>query len=110
MQKQIRKLRAQLLLGFLVFWTGCSAPRDIIIFTGNTMGTTFTIKIISAQPLKNYQNLEIGIDYVLESVSQQMSTWEPNSELSRFNRNKSKKTIPVSSQLFDLVESLKEVN
>ena len=105
MKKQIRQLKAQLVLGFLVFWTGCNLPRDIIIFTGHTMGTTYTIKIISAQPFNNYQNLEIGIDSVLESVSQQMSTWEPNSELSRFNRNKSKKPIPVSSQLFDVVES-----
>ena len=110
MQKQIRKLRAQLLLGFLVFWTGCSAPRDIIIFTGNTMGTTFIIKIISVQPFKNYQNLEIGIDSVLEEINCQMSTWDPNSELSRFNRNKSINPIPVSSQLFKVVKSAMSVS
>ena len=97
-------------MGFLLFWTGCNAPRDIIIFTGNTMGTTFIIKIISAQPFKNYQNLEIGIDSVLEAVNQQMSTWDPNSELSRFNRNKSINPIPVSSQLFEVVESAMSVS
>ena len=102
MKKQIRKLKAQLLLGFLVFWTGCSAPRDIIIFTGHTMGTTFAIKIISAQPFNNYQNLEIGIDSVLEEMNRQMSTWNPSSEISRFNRNKSINPISVSLQLFEV--------
>ena len=33
------------------------------------MGTTFTIKIISAQPFNNYRNLEIGIDSVLEKTN-----------------------------------------
>ena len=89
-------------MGFLLFWTGCNAPRDIIIFMGNIMGTTFTIKIISAQPFNNYRNLEIGIDSVLEEMNKQMSTWNPNSEISRFNRNKSINPISVSSQLFEV--------
>ena len=102
--KQNQKLKAQLLLGFLVLWTGCSAPREIINFTGNTMGTTFAIKIISSKSFNSYQKLEIGIDSILEKVNQQMSIWDPNSEISKFNRNKSIDPISVSSQLFEVVE------
>ena len=110
MKKQYPKLKAQLLLGFLVLWTGCSAPREIINFTGNTMGTTFAIKIISSKSFNSYQKLEIGIDSILEKVNQQMSIWDPNSEISRFNRNKSINPISVSSQLFEVVESAMSVS
>ena len=102
--KQNQKLKAQLLLGFLVLWTGCSAPREIINFTGNTMGTTFAIKIISSKSFNSYKKLEIGIDSILEKVNQQMSIWDPNSEISKFNRNKSIDPISVSSQLYEVVE------
>ena len=64
MKKQNPKLKAQLLLGFLLFWIGCGAPRDITNFTGHTMGTTFSIRIIPAGSFNNYQKLELGIDSV----------------------------------------------
>lgn len=105
MKKQNPKLKAQLLLGFLLFWTGCGAPRDITNFTGHTMGTTFLIKIIPTESFNNYQKLELGIDSVLEAVNQKMSTWDPNSEISKFNRSRSTDPIPVSEQLFEVVES-----
>ena len=105
MKKQNSKLKAQLLLGFFLFWSGCGVPRDITNFTGHTMGTTFSIKIIPAGSYNNYQKLELGIDSVLEAVNQKMSTWDPNSELSKFNRIRSTDVIPVSAQLFEVIES-----
>ena len=105
MKKQNPKLKAQLLLGFLLFWIGCGAPRNINNFTGHTMGTTFSIRIIPAGSFNNYQKLELGIDSVLEAVNQKMSTWDPNSEISKFNRSRSTDPIPVSAQLFEVVES-----
>ena len=104
-KKQNPKLKAQLLLGFLLFWTGCGSPRDITNFTGHTMGTTFLIKIIPTGSYNNYQKLELGIDSVLEAVNQKMSTWDPNSEISKFNLIRSTDVIPVSAQLFKVVES-----
>ena len=109
-KKQNPKLKAQLLLGFLFFWIGCSTPRDITNFTGHTMGTTFSIKIIPAESFNNYQKLELGIDSVLETVNQQMSTWDPNSEISKFNRNRLTDPIPVSVQLFEVVESAMSIS
>ena len=105
MKKQNPKLKAQLLLGFFLFWSGCGVPRDITNFTGHTMGTNFSIKIIQTGSFNNYQKLELGIDSVLEAVNQKMSTWDPNSEISKFNRNRSTDPIPVSVQLFEVVES-----
>ena len=109
-KKQNPKLKAQLLLGFLLFWIGCSTPRDITNFTGHTMGTTFSIKIIPTGSFNNYQKLELGIDSVLEAVNQKMSTWDPNSEISKFNRNRSTDPIPVSVQLFEVVESAMSIS
>ena len=110
MKKQNPKLKAQLLLGFFLFWSGCGVPRDITNFTGHTMGTTFSIKIIQTGSFNNYQKLELGIDSVLEAVNQKMSTWDPNSEISKFNRNRSTDPIPVSVQLFEVVESAMSIS
>ena len=110
MKKQYPKLKAQLLLGFLLFWIGCGAPRNITNFTGHTMGTTFSIRIIPTESFNNYQKLELGIDSVLEAVNQKMSTWDPNSEISKFNRSRSTDPIPVSAHLFEVVESAMSIS
>lgn len=52
---------------------------------GNTMGTTWSVQCMEAPgfPVASLSRL---IQVVLDDVIQQMSTWEPNSLLSRFNR------------------------
>ena len=42
----IKTLKAQLMLGFLFFWAGCSQHRQEIQLSGLTMGTTYIIKIV----------------------------------------------------------------
>ena len=76
--------RTQILLGFLLVWMGCSSPRDIIIISGQTMGTTYSIKIIHVGLFEAQKKIEQGIDSILTEVNRKMSTWDPNSEISLF--------------------------
>jgi thiamine biosynthesis lipoprotein len=52
--------------------------------SGATMGTTWAVHVFAPSGLSR-QTLERGIEARLALVVKQMSTWEPDSDLSRFN-------------------------
>ena len=64
---------------------GCSG-NDYTIFSGNTMGTTYHIKIFS-RSFNNISTLKKRIDQRLDEINQSMSTYIDESEISRFNRS-----------------------
>jgi len=79
-----------LFLGFaLLLVSACkkTAPlsSDLAEFHGPTMGTTYTVKTVLTQPLAQEQ-IKGRIDETLKRVNKLMSTYDPESELSRFNR------------------------
>ena len=62
------------------------APRaDILSLCGETMGTTWSVKVVSAADLAA-DALHAGIEAVLDGVIAEMSTWIARSDISRFNR------------------------
>ena len=110
MKKQNQKLKAQLLLGFLLLWAGCSSPMVENSFSSQTMGTTYSIKIISQNPIPNPSKIQKGIDSVLTVVNMHMSIWIPTSEISRFNRNQSRNVIPVSHHFKYVIKKSIEIS
>lgn len=58
----------------------------MVSLSGNTMGTTYHIKVVPNENLPNVQLLQAEIDLALEKVNDQMSTYRPGSELSQFNQ------------------------
>ena len=110
MKKQNPKSKAQFLLGFLLIWAGCCSPMVENSFSGQTMGTTYSIKIISQNLIPNLSKIQKGIDSVLTVVNMHMSIWITTSEISRFNRNQTKKPIPVSSDLKKVIQKSLEIS
>jgi len=98
------------MLGFFVFYSGCSSLRDLIEISGQTMGTTYTIKIISSHSNIGCNELKFGIDSVLENVNRQMSTWDSNSEISILNQNESILPILVSTEFYNIVEMAQSIS
>ena len=84
------------LVGLAFFISGCGKPTEIISLSGNTMGTTYHIKIVRSQSLPDVQLLQAEIDLALEKVNDQMSTYRPNSELSLFNQMSRNAQMEVS--------------
>ncbi len=62
-------------------------PQTIHAFRGKTMGTTYTVKI-AAEKIKSASRKEIEavIQQELDAIENLMSTYDPKSELSEFNR------------------------
>tara|TARA_Y100001934_G_scaffold276288_1_gene372443 strand:- start:192 stop:1265 length:1074 start_codon:yes stop_codon:yes gene_type:complete len=97
--------KAQLLLGFLFFYTSCEQENGELSINGETMGTTYSIKIIDYSDNINKGLLKNQIDSVLNNINTQMSTWDPNSEISKFNRWLSTQPYPLSKPLLTVIDS-----
>ncbi len=91
-----------LFIGGLVFFPYVRAhflPRSIE-FNGQTMGTTYTVKIADTRfPDSRLRALQQDIDALLEGVNDVMSTYRPESEISRFNQSTNTQFQNVSPEL-----------
>jgi FAD:protein FMN transferase len=89
---------------FAVLLGGCGDPRDPVIeITGPTMGTYFAVKVPRPPAGLDPQVLQAGVERVLGEVNGEISTYDPESELSRLNRNPSTDWIPVSARLHTIL-------
>ena len=102
--KIFQRRKAQLLLGFLLLIICCDHPNNQIVIKGLTMGTSYVVKVISDKNIES-EKIKYSIDSILVKLNEQMSTWDPESEISRFNRWESLEPYDVSEQFYEVVES-----
>jgi FAD:protein FMN transferase len=75
-------MKATLLFSVFIFFSCTSSNSDIQEITGETMGTTYSIRYYS----NGEESLKPSIDSLLRVVNQSLSTYIPNSTISLFNR------------------------
>ncbi|MFO1393462.1 MAG: FAD:protein FMN transferase [Steroidobacteraceae bacterium] len=81
---------------------GCApSPQQ---FDGPTMGTTYSITVTRLPGGVTRERLQGVIDDVLAQVDRHLSTWNPASEISKFNSTRSTVPIPISPDLRAVVE------
>lgn len=73
--------------------------------TGNTMGTTYSVKLIAPGENVDKDDLQSRITETLAAVDKLTSTWRDDSELSQFNANSSTEWIDVSVEFCTTIES-----
>jgi len=69
----------------VLFWVGCDAPTPYVIISGKTMGTTYSIKCQSSTKKKI---LKFKVDSLLFEINQSVSTYIPESTISKVNKAK----------------------
>ncbi|WP_022943072.1 FAD:protein FMN transferase [Psychromonas hadalis] len=82
------------LIGLAFFISSCSEPAakdKLFMLQGKTMGTYYQVTVVLNEAQQTDSNytltaLQLDIDKKLELVNDQMSTYRPDSELSRFNQ------------------------
>lgn len=86
-------------------------PGPIFEFAGETMGTSFVVKI-AAEELSREDHAAIAdaIRERLARVNASMSTWDPDSEISRFNRHASTEPFPASRELRKVIAAAFDVS
>jgi len=97
----MNKFKLTLIMLLAVSITACfpsnnSAKKEILL-QGRTMGTTYHIKVVATLEQVEALKLHEKIDAVLEQVNQEMSTYIPSSEISRFNDSQSTESVKVSA-------------
>lgn len=96
-------------LGTVLLLTGCGPKQENL--DGKTMGTYYSIRFIPAEGTPSVATLRAEIDKRLEQVNDQMSTYQPNSELSRFNSSREvNKPFPVSAATTKVVLEAQRIN
>ncbi len=76
-------------------------------FSGPTMGTRYTVRIVDvsrakAEPL-DLDDIQEKVDERLDDITRMMSTYDPDSELSRFNLSRSTDWFEVSKETAKVV-------
>ena len=84
---------------FVLFWK----PTYEALHVGNTMGTIYRVKWLSSQGTEGTLEIRAGIDDQLEDVNRRMSTYLPDSELSRFNRSSGDDWFAISVTTAEVV-------
>lgn len=77
-------------------------PREVV-FTGETMGTTYYIKAYAPKWLPP-ETLSSLVSNRLIEINKSMSTYDPDSEISRFNTLASLDPFPISESFYYVVE------
>lgn len=86
-----------------------TTPLLVSQLTGSTMGTSYTVKYRHTPDVPPVTVIQAEIEQQLAEINQSMSTYDANSELSRFNRSASTGWIPVSDPLFTVLAAALEV-
>jgi thiamine biosynthesis lipoprotein len=94
------------LLG-VVAVAGCTAPRaDELVLGGETMGTTWTVKVVGERLLSEDERatIERSVEAQLELVDRTMSTYRDDSDVSRLNRAPAGTAVAVPPPLLEVLE------
>ena len=79
--------------------TACGNEKlPVVHLHGDTMGTTYNVKYVVKEKQQAVEGLQSKIDTRLERINALMSTYDPESELSRFNQNRFTKPFAVSAE------------
>ena len=90
-----------LLAAALFYWRSPQEPPvEMATLTGKTMGTTYSITAPAAEVSKQHAD---RIEQRLEELETIFSTWRQDSEISRFNANRSSDWFTCSAELVEVV-------
>src|SRR5215207_3468494 len=82
-----------------------ASERHVSEFRGLAMGGTFSVKIVTPRDeleTPGLHDVDRALRSTLDRLNRLMSTWDPDSELSRFNRSTSLQPFPLSLETFDV--------
>lgn len=90
---------------FIIGISSCESDSNrLVTISGETMGTTYSVKIINPNNIKPNNHIKTQIADILIKINQLMSTYLPKSELSRLNKVDSSEFQTISKELFNIIE------
>jgi FAD:protein FMN transferase len=90
---------------------GTEHPQPGTQYYGETMGTFYMITLVdSSGNTAKQEQLRGAIDSVLALINKQMSTWDPESDISRFNSFQDTTAFEVAAELVTVVAAAMRVS
>lgn len=100
--------KTTLLISCAFLIIGCGSKKEVL-FSGQTMGTTYHITIIAGY-FDNHKDLKVKIDKRLENINQSMSIYRKDSEISRFNNlQKTGEKFDVSDDFWQVMTVARKI-
>jgi len=87
-----------------------SLPPGPIALSGPTMGSTWLVRLSRIPPATTAEQVQSAVQEVLYRVDGQMSTYKPDSDLSRFNKSRSTDWFAVPEDLATVVDMAQHVS
>jgi thiamine biosynthesis lipoprotein len=84
-------------------------PAAELYMSGRTMGTTYNVKYRPTRDAPPLKALQSEVDSLLAEINHTMSTYDPESELSRLNRLHTTDWVSVSASLRDVLKAALEI-
>ena len=84
-------------------------PVEALHMSGRTMGTIYNVKYHPAQNTPPLKSLQSDVEVLLAEINHTMSTYDPESELSRFNRLRTTDWVPASDSLLAVIKTALEI-
>lgn len=98
---------------FLVMPLALAACKDgwnVLELAGRTMGTSYSIVAVDHSNKVDKAELQAAVDKRLGRVTAQMSNWEIDSEISRFNAQRSTEPFAVSPEFARVMQAADEIH
>ncbi len=98
-----------ILFCFVFSAADCEAKREHVI-RGRTMGTTYSVKVVTASS-EGVAGVKEKIDKRLDEINRSMSTYQKDSEISRFNRVKDVgQKFKISNDFFQVMKAGQKIH
>lgn len=88
-----------------IFFSACTRPgAGPLGWRGETMGTTYQVQIADeGLRAEKVDAMRMKVEEELKAVNAAMSTYMPDSEISRFNRSDAQEVFPVSNRFLEVL-------
>ncbi|MBL4584954.1 MAG: FAD:protein FMN transferase [Pseudomonadales bacterium] len=107
-QKRLLPFAAGLLLLGVAFFLLYQKPIHVE-FSDATMGTRYQVKISDLPRSLNQNQISNAVYQALTEVDQLMSTYKPNSDISRFNRSKINEPVLIDPKTLEVIQLSKQI-
>lgn len=104
------KLSRRSFLVMPIALAACKKGWSILNITGLTMGTNYSVAAVDHSKSVDQGELQTAIENSLQLVNTQMSNWDANSEISRFNASASTAPVAVSKELATVMQAAQDVH
>jgi len=82
----------------------------MLVLSGVTMGTVYEIKVNSPRAPGIRGKIQLGVARILDHIDKSMSTYNPDSELSIINKNLTTSWLPVSADLYQVLDDALKIS